>query len=110
MRRTRVRVPLGLLIATNAMKQKYHGILLVFGIAGRSIDLHPALKIWGHSRGIIIHLLELAVFNVRPHPVKACGCREHRLYVIRSKCGSTATTTTTTPSAAPSAAAARAER
>ena len=53
--------PLLSLIAAYAVEQIQHGILLVLGISGRRVNLHPAVH--AHGLGVVIDAFEFAVLD-----------------------------------------------
>ena len=91
--------PFFLLVAADAVEQIQHGILLVFGIASRGVDLHPTLD--SDGLGIVIHPLKFAVFDALSRLVESIWrVGEGGLVVGAQGDGAAKAATTTTPALA----------
>ena len=73
--------PFLLLIAADAVEQIEHGILLVLVVAGRGIDLHPALH--PNRLRVVIHALEFAVFDAFARLVESIRRIRKHGFVVR---------------------------
>src|SRR5262245_37299917 len=90
--------PLLSLVAADAVQHIELGILLVRGIAGRRVDLHPPLHADGF--GIVVDPLELAFGDAFARLIKSLGRRREGRFVVRAKHDRAAKPATTTASAA----------